>query len=156
MARLALALFILYLALAVGARMALQKRRTGSSGFRGISGRPGSVEWFGRLLFACVLGPGLAAPVLDLAGVVEPVAALDGRAGHAAGIVLYGLGLAGTLDAQSAMGRSWRIGVEEFDGEGIQLWLDYELEALRTEVRGSTKKAGARAPASAHAGLRLR
>jgi hypothetical protein len=44
----------------------------------------------------------------------------------------------------------------EFDGEGIQLWLDYELEALRTEVCGSTKKAGARAPASAHAGLRLR
>ena len=37
---------------------------------------------------------------------------------------------------------------EEYDGEGIQLWLDYELEALRTEVCGSTKKAGAKAPAS--------
>jgi protein-S-isoprenylcysteine O-methyltransferase Ste14 len=65
------------------------------------------------VLFACVLGPGLVAPVLDLAGVVEPVAALDERTGQAAGVVLYGLGLAGTLVAQVAMGRSWRIGVEE-------------------------------------------
>jgi hypothetical protein len=40
MASLALALFVLCLALAVGARTLLQKRWTGSSGFRGISGRP--------------------------------------------------------------------------------------------------------------------
>lgn len=110
----ALALFVLYLALAVGARMALHKRRTGSPGFSGIGGRPGSLEWFGRrVLFVCVLGPGLAAPVLDLIGIVEPVAALDGRTGHTLGVVLYLLGLAGTLAAQGAMGRSWRIGVDE-------------------------------------------
>ncbi len=48
MAGLALAFFVLYLALAVAGRMVLQKRRTGSTGFRGIGGRPCSVEWFGR------------------------------------------------------------------------------------------------------------
>ena len=39
MAALALALFVLYIALAFGARAFLQLRRTGSTGFRGISGR---------------------------------------------------------------------------------------------------------------------
>jgi hypothetical protein len=40
----ALALFALYLALAFVGRALLQKRRTGSTGVRVISGRPGSVE----------------------------------------------------------------------------------------------------------------
>lgn len=71
------------------------------------------MEWFGGVLFACALGLGLAAPVLALVGAVEPVGALDGRASHALGFVLYGLGLAGTLVAQGAMGRSCRIGVDE-------------------------------------------
>jgi hypothetical protein len=44
MAACALALFALYLALAFGARTFLQLRRTGSSGFKGISGHPGSAE----------------------------------------------------------------------------------------------------------------
>lgn len=112
-AALALALLALYFALAFGARAILQLRRTGSSGFKGIGGRPGSVEWFGGALFVCALGLGLAGPVLDLVGAVEPVGLLDGRAGHALGLVLYGMGLVGTLVAQGAMGRSWRIGVDE-------------------------------------------
>jgi protein-S-isoprenylcysteine O-methyltransferase Ste14 len=112
-AALALALFALYLALAFGARTVLQLRRTGSTGFKGISGRPGSAEWSGGVLFVAALGLGLAAPVLDLVGAIEPVVVLDGRVGHALGFVLYGLGLAGTLAAQWAMGRSWRVGVEE-------------------------------------------
>lgn len=113
MAGLALALLVLYFALAFGARTVLQKLRTGSTGFRGISGRPGSTEWFGGVLFACALGLAVAAPVLALAGVAEPLDLLDGRAGHALGVLLYCLGLAGTFVSQGAMGRSWRIGVEE-------------------------------------------
>jgi protein-S-isoprenylcysteine O-methyltransferase Ste14 len=65
------------------------------------------------VLFACALGLGFVAPLLDLAA--EPVTLLDGPVGHALGVVLYGLGLAGTLVAQSAMGASWRVGVEEFE-----------------------------------------
>jgi hypothetical protein len=83
MAGLALAFFVLYFALAVGARTLLQKRRTGCSGFRDISGHPGSAEWFGHVLFAGVFGPGLVAPVLGLAGAVEPLGFLNGPVGHA-------------------------------------------------------------------------
>lgn len=112
MAGYALALFVLFLALAVGARTALQLRWTGSSGHQHRwPARP--VEWAGNALFAVALGLFLAAPVLQLAGVVEPIAVLDGRFGHAVGLALYGLGLVATLVAQVAMGASWRIGVDE-------------------------------------------
>jgi hypothetical protein len=70
---LSLVLFGLYLALAFGARTVLHLRQTGSSGFKGISGRPGSAEWTGGALFAVALGLGLAAPVLDLLGVIDPL-----------------------------------------------------------------------------------
>ena len=112
MAGIALALLAGYVALAFGARTALQLRRTGSTGFKGVSGRPGSAEWAGGVLFVFALGLGVAAPVLDLAGAIDPVGFLDGRLGHALGFVLYALGLAGTLVAQGSMGRSWRIGVD--------------------------------------------
>jgi hypothetical protein len=42
MAAYARALYVLYLALAFGAGTVLRLRRTGSSDFKGISGRPGS------------------------------------------------------------------------------------------------------------------
>lgn len=113
MAAYALALFAVYLALAFGARTVLQLRRTGSSGFKGISGRPGSAEWVGGVLFVFAFGLGLAAPVLDLLGVVEPIAFLGGLPFRILGFAMFGLGLAGTLIAQLAMGDSWRIGVDE-------------------------------------------
>ena len=83
-----------------------------STGFKGISGRPFSAEWSGGVLFVAAVLLGLVAPVLDLAGAIEPVAVLDGPAGHALGFVLFFTGLAGTLLAQAAMGASWRIGVD--------------------------------------------
>ncbi len=113
MASLMLALFILYLALAFGVRTVLQLRRTGSTGFKGVSGRPGSAEWLGGVLFIVALVLSLAAPVLDLVGALEPFGPFDTQVGHALGFVLYGLGLVGTLVAQGAMSRSWRIGVDE-------------------------------------------
>jgi hypothetical protein len=75
---LSLVLFGLYLALAFGARTVLHLRRTGSSGFKGLSGRPGSAEWTGGVLFAMALGLGLATPVLDRLGVIRPLAFFDG------------------------------------------------------------------------------
>src|SRR4051794_37153493 len=113
MARLALALYALFLAVAVGGRAAIHLRRTGSTGFRGISGRPGSAEWFGGVLFVLAVLLGLAAPVLDLAAVLDPIEALDGDAVHAAGVGLFLGGFLTTLVAQLAMGDSWRIGVDE-------------------------------------------
>ena len=112
MAVLALALYVLYLALAFVLRSLVQRRRTGSTGWRGISGRPGSVEWLGGVLFAVALTLGVLAPVLDLVGALEPVDALDGAAAHVLGIVLALAGITLTLVAQFAMGSSWRVGVD--------------------------------------------
>lgn len=113
MTALALALFVLYLALAFGPRTLVQLRRTGSTGFRGISGRPGSPEWLGGVLFIVALALHLAAPVLDLTGILESFTALDNRVVGTLGIILFTLGAIGTLAAQGAMGASWRIGVDQ-------------------------------------------
>jgi protein-S-isoprenylcysteine O-methyltransferase Ste14 len=115
MAELALVLYLVYLGLAFGVRTLLHKKRTGSSGFMGISGRPGSAEWLGGVLFGVAIALGFTAPVIDLIGAVDPIAAVDGAAGHAVGLALTLIGLAGTLYAQGAMGTSWRIGVDEKD-----------------------------------------
>ncbi len=113
MAVVALISYGLYLALAFGARTWLQVRRTGSSGFKGVSGKVGSPEWLAGVLFVVALVIGAAAPVLALADVVEPIAALDKTVVHGAGIALFVVGLAGTLAAQVSMGESWRIGVDK-------------------------------------------
>jgi protein-S-isoprenylcysteine O-methyltransferase Ste14 len=112
MAWLALGLYVLYLGLAFGLRTVVQVKRTGSSGFKGISGTPGSAEWLGGVLFALALILGFAAPVLDLVGALDPIEALDGQVGHVVGVVLSIVGLGLTLYAQMAMGTSWRIGVD--------------------------------------------
>ena len=112
MAELALILYGVYLALAFGLRTALQWRSTGSSGFHGVGGRPGSAEWLAGVGFVVALLLGAAAPALALADIAEPIEALDGAAAHAAGIVLAVVGIAMTLYAQIAMGESWRIGVD--------------------------------------------
>jgi protein-S-isoprenylcysteine O-methyltransferase Ste14 len=111
MAELALCIYLAYLALAFGLRSLLQWRATGSTGFVGIGGRPGSAEWFAGILFAVALILGVSAPVLALTGTVEPLEALDGDAVNLIGLVLALVGVALTLYAQVAMGSSWRIGV---------------------------------------------
>jgi protein-S-isoprenylcysteine O-methyltransferase Ste14 len=112
MAALALALLVLYASLAFGARVLVQLRRTGSTGFKGVSGRPGSPEWLGGVLFVAAIVLLLVAPVLAIMGRLQPFAAIEGPAGYALGLVLYAFGLAGTLVAQGAMGSSWRVGVD--------------------------------------------
>jgi len=112
MAALALGFALLFAVLTFGVRIALQVRRTGSTGVHGLSGRQGPVEWAAGVGFVLALVALLAAPVLALAGAVEPVAALDGTGAQAAGIALSAAGIAATFFAQVAMGASWRIGVD--------------------------------------------
>lgn len=119
MAVAALVLYAIYLALAFGLRVLIQLRRTGSTGFHGLGGRPGSAEWVAGVGFTVALLVGAAAPVLALLDLVEPFAALDVTALHVAGIVLAVAGIAATFYAQVAMGESWRIGVDP--GERTQL-----------------------------------
>jgi protein-S-isoprenylcysteine O-methyltransferase Ste14 len=110
---LALACYALYGAIAFGLRVLLQLRATGSSGVRGLSGSPGSLEWFAGL--GLILGIVLAviAAARQAEGETEPLEPLDATAFQAAGIALFAVGLAATFYAQLAMGRSWRIGVDE-------------------------------------------
>jgi protein-S-isoprenylcysteine O-methyltransferase Ste14 len=118
-AELALALWALFGIVAVGVRVLLHLRRTGTTGVRGVSGRPGSTEWFAGVSFVVATVLGAAAPVLALAGVVEPIAALDGGAAHVIGAALFAIGLAVLVWAQAAMGRSWRIGVDESESTAL-------------------------------------
>lgn len=111
-AAVAVALYVVYLATVFGVRSVLHRRRTGSSGFVGISGRSGSLEWLAGVLFVVALVLGALAPVLQLVSVSEPLARLDGWAGHLGGFVLSLAAIVLTLAAQSAMGSSWRIGVD--------------------------------------------
>ena len=109
----ALGLYAVYLALAFGLRSWFQYRRTGATGFKGVSGRPGSLEWIAGVLFVVALAAGVAAPVLDVADALEPLDALDSAGLRATGIAVFLVGLVATLYAQIAMGESWRIGVDE-------------------------------------------
>lgn len=108
----ALALYGVWFALAFGVRIALQVRRTGSTGVRGLDRDAPPPEWFAGALFVTSLAAGAAAPLLALLGVVEPIGALDGGAAHLLGIALTLAGIGATFAAQLAMGDSWRIGVE--------------------------------------------
>lgn len=119
MPTLALVLYAVYLAFTFAVRVLIQLRRTGATGFSGLSGRPGSVEWLAGLGFAVSLAAGAAAPVLALLDLVEPIAALDVTAVHAAGVVIAVAGIGATFYAQLAMGASWRIGVDPGERTGL-------------------------------------
>lgn len=108
----ALVLSCVYLALTFGVRVLVQLRRTGSTGILGFAGDASLLEQIAGVLFVLGLAMGAAAPPLALLGVLEPIAALDGAAGHAIGLVLAAGGIVLTFLAQLAMGDSWRIGVD--------------------------------------------
>lgn len=112
MAAAALVLYGITLTLTFGVRIALQVRRTGSTGVHGVAPGAGPLEWFAGALFIAGLATGAAAPLLALLDILEPIPALDGTAGHAIGVVLAVGGIVLTFLAQLAMGDAWRIGVD--------------------------------------------
>jgi protein-S-isoprenylcysteine O-methyltransferase Ste14 len=112
MAAVALALYIAFGVLALGGRCWMQWRRTGSTGYRGISRRLGFIGLAGGIAFIVAMVGGLAAPLLQLVGVVSPLEILDNRWVNAAGLVLAVCALAATMYAQLDMGDSWRVGVD--------------------------------------------
>jgi protein-S-isoprenylcysteine O-methyltransferase Ste14 len=108
----ALALYIAFGLLALGGRCFVQWRRTGSTGYRGINLRVGLLGVAGGIGFILAMVGGLAAPLLQLLGVVSPLHILDDRWVNAAGFALAVCGLAATLYAQLDMGESWRVGID--------------------------------------------
>ena len=69
-AAIALALLIVFGLLGFGWRAWLQRRRTGSFGFHGVSGRIGSVEWIAGVGFVVAMAVAGLGPLLQLVGVV--------------------------------------------------------------------------------------
>jgi len=90
----------------------LQRRRTGDSGFRGLSGGIVSAAGLGGALLVLGTAASALAPVLVLAGATPTASVLQRPWIHAAGLALLGVGILVTLVAQIQMGASWRIGVD--------------------------------------------
>lgn len=107
---LALGLYLIGLVAAFGVRPWLHRARTGSTGFRGISGAAGSAGWWGGILFAAALLLGATAPTLALTGTVVPPR--QSEVFTWAGLVITVLGFLGVLASQAGMGASWRVGVD--------------------------------------------
>ncbi len=108
----ALGLFAVFAILGFGWRSYVQRRRTGSTGFKGISGRPGSVEWIAGTGFVVAIAIGVTAPALQRFGLVAPLSVLNAPWLQTLGIVIALFGIAATVYAQLDMGDSWRIGVD--------------------------------------------
>lgn len=108
---LALALLAVYFAVNFGWRTLRQIQTTGSSGFQGISGRIGSVEWIGGVLFVVGLVLGVVAPVAAYFAASLLFAPSLWQSVTATAIAV--VGITGTTWAQLAMGKSWRIGVNQ-------------------------------------------
>ncbi|MCM6773087.1 isoprenylcysteine carboxylmethyltransferase family protein [Nocardia sp. CDC159] len=132
MALSALVLYLVFGLLGFGWRSWTHHRRTGSTGFHGISGRPGSVEWYAGIAFVIAVLAGIAAPALQLAGVLMPLHPLDTPWIAAAGTVLAITGIAATIYAQYDMGESWRIGVDP--GETTTLVRDGVFAIVRNPI----------------------
>ncbi len=112
-AGIALVLFAVFGVLGFGWRSWLQHRRTGSTGFRGVSGRIGSLEWIARAGFVIALMVAVSASVLQRTNVIEPLSMLSAVWIQVTGMVVAVAGIAGTVYAQLEMGDAWRIGVDE-------------------------------------------
>jgi protein-S-isoprenylcysteine O-methyltransferase Ste14 len=93
-------------------RPLVQLRRTGSTGVVGIGGHTGPAGLTAALLGVVGFGLALAAPILVILDIDDPLATLDSAAVQVAGTVTMLLGVALTFAAQLAMGSSWRIGVD--------------------------------------------
>jgi protein-S-isoprenylcysteine O-methyltransferase Ste14 len=112
-ARLAIAMLVVFGGLAFFVRVAIQLRRTGSTGLIGLRGGAGPLEWLSGILFIAGMAMGVASAVLVLNDSLEPFDALDVDGVHAIGIVLAAAGGLAVFAAQLGMGESWRIGVSE-------------------------------------------
>lgn len=105
MRTIAIALYVLFVLVALVLRTVLQRRRTGRSGFVGLRKRAGATDWVAAVGFVASLvgvpiGLALGPPTSSLALTVV-------------GIALAGLGILGVAWSQQTMGASFRIGVDE-------------------------------------------
>lgn len=115
---LVLVLLGFYILTAFALRSYVQYRLTGTSGFRGISGRFLSLPWLGGVLLVLALVCTIAAPFLAMRNidrlVIDPTMVTD-----VLGVITFTFGTLFLLWSQGAMGASWRIGVDEKETTGL-------------------------------------
>ena len=90
----------------------MQVRRTGDSGWRGISGCPGTPEWWAGVGFILALVAAVLGPVTAMLG-LDRVDTVTNTRLQAVATVVAVVGIVGTFLTQVAMGSNWRIGVDE-------------------------------------------
>jgi protein-S-isoprenylcysteine O-methyltransferase Ste14 len=105
----ALGALALYGLVALVGRSLLQWRRTGSSGWRGVHGRPGSAAWWAGVMMALAVLGLVLAPVIAM---FLP-SSVTGSLRVTLGTLPFLVGFIITVIAQLAMGDAWRIGVQE-------------------------------------------
>ena len=112
MPELALAMWAVYGVAALGIRVAIHRRRTGSTGVVAVNAPPGTIQRAAEISHVVSLALGLSAPILALLEVLNPIDALDKHPVHAVGVALFIAGLTVVVWAQATMGDSWRIGTD--------------------------------------------
>ncbi len=111
-AAIALLLLATFGVLGFGWRAWLQRRRTGSFGFHGVSGRIGSVEWIAGVGFVVAMAVAGLGPLLQFVNVIAPLHLWAAEWTRVAGATVAAVGIGLTVWAQLEMGDSWRIGVD--------------------------------------------
>jgi protein-S-isoprenylcysteine O-methyltransferase Ste14 len=118
-ATLAAVLLVVFLVLTFFVRVAIQLRRTGTTGLIGLRKGARPLEWLSGLLFIGGMAMAIVSLQLVLQDELDPVKALDVDALHVLGIVLAVFGGLSVFGAQLGMGASWRIGVSEDQGTDL-------------------------------------
>jgi protein-S-isoprenylcysteine O-methyltransferase Ste14 len=108
----ALVLVFVWAVAAVVLRSLIQRRRTGDSGLR-VRKASNNAERVSNLLFTVAVVATLAGPVVQAAGLLEPLTPPTAAWVSWIGVIVTVAGIIATVLAQLAMGTSWRIGVDE-------------------------------------------
>jgi len=119
MAKLAAAMLVVFLVLTLFVRVAIQLRRTGSTGLIGLRKGAGPVEWLSGLLFIGGMAMAVVSLNLVLNDNLDPIDVLDVDVAHGIGIALAATGGVAVFGAQLGMGASWRIGVSDDQGTDL-------------------------------------
>jgi protein-S-isoprenylcysteine O-methyltransferase Ste14 len=112
-ARLATAMLVVFVVLTLFVRVAIQLRRTGSTGLIGLRKGAGGLDWLSGILFIGGMAMAVVSLNLALNDDLDPIDALDVDGLHPVGIVLAALGGLAVFGAQLGMGENWRIGVSD-------------------------------------------
>ena len=132
MAKLAVAMLVLFFGLTSLVRIAIQLRRTGKTGLIGLRRGAGVFDWLSGILFVGGMAIAVVSLNLVLNDNLDPIDALDVDGLHGIGIALAAVGGLAVFGAQLGMGASWRIGVS--DDQGTDLVTEGWFSIIRNPI----------------------